>query len=112
MVSWVMVPLQILLSLKVVDGNVSSVETYFDHLYTDVNGSLLGFGRGKFVLSNNSNANFTSPIMVQDGIPSYDTGISYSAMVLTGSLWTFGRNHHGQLGDYDRLTPVKIVDEM
>ena len=36
-------------------------------------------------------------------------------MVLTdGSLWTLGRNHHGQLGDgttTDRLTPVKIVDE-
>ena len=32
MVSWVLVPLQILLLVKVVDGNVSSVETYFDHL--------------------------------------------------------------------------------
>ena len=41
--------------------------------------------------------------------------LDYSAMVLTdGSLWTFGRNNYGQLGDgttTDRLTPVKIVDE-
>ena len=30
-----------------------------------------------------------------------------------GSLWTFGRNNYGQLGDgtTHRLTPVKIVDE-
>ena len=53
--------------------------------------------------------------MVQDGnVSSYDTGINYSAMVLTdGSLWTYGRNNYGQLGDgttTDRLTAVKIVD--
>ena len=35
--------------VKVVDENVSSVETNFDHLlYRDVNGSLLGFGRGLY----------------------------------------------------------------
>ena len=35
--------------LKIVDGNVSSVETNSYHvLYRDVNGSLLGFGRGLY----------------------------------------------------------------
>ena len=71
---------------------------------------------GNLVLFPINGVHIPSPIMVQDrNVSSYDTGITYSAMVLTdGSLWTFGRNHYGQLGDgttTDRLTPVKIVDE-
>ena len=53
--------------------------------------------------------------MVQDeNVTSFAVGKEYSAMVLTdGSLWTFGKNNHGQLGGTttDRLSPVKIVDE-
>jgi alpha-tubulin suppressor-like RCC1 family protein len=53
--------------------------------------------------------------MIYDGnITSFTAGGEHSAMVLTdGSLWTFGRNKYGQLGDgttTDRLTLVKILD--
>jgi alpha-tubulin suppressor-like RCC1 family protein len=54
--------------------------------------------------------------MVYEGnITSFATGAEHSAMVRAdGSLWTFGKNNYGQLGDgntTDRLSPVKILDE-
>jgi alpha-tubulin suppressor-like RCC1 family protein len=103
--------------VKVVDSNVSSVESRNNHvLFKDINGSLLGFGSGSNGrLDNNSTSSRLSPIMIYDGnITSFTAGGEHSAMVLTdGSLWTFGRNKYGQLGDgttTDRLTPVKILD--
>ena len=57
-----------------------------------------------------------SPTLVEDGnVISFAAGNNHSAMVLAdGSLWTFGSNERGQLGDgnnTNRLIPVKVVDE-
>ena len=87
--------------VRVVAGGVDSVQARTDHvLYRELNGSLMGFGKGgDGQLTGNSNAGL--PVSVYPGqILSYAAGQNHSAMVLAdGSLWTFGKNGRGQLGD-------------
>ena len=54
------------------------------------------------------------PIVAQGMIISTDQGSSF-AIKYDGTLWAWGRNNYGQLGDgttIDRDTPVKILDEV
>ncbi len=101
--------------VRVVAGGVDSVQTRTEHvLYRELNGSLMGFGRGgEGQLTGHSNSYL--PTSVYPGqVLSFATGRSHSAMVLTdGSLWSFGKNNRGQLGDgntTDRTSPVRILE--
>ena len=101
--------------VRVVARGVDSVQTRTDHvLYRELNGSLMGFGNGgSGQLTGDSIAGL--PVSVYPGqVLSFATGRAHSAMVLAdGSLWTFGKNDRGQLGDgntTNRTSPVRIVE--
>ena len=61
----------------------------------------MGFGGTHYGKLNSSIPGSTSPKLIKDGnVISFSAGGSHSAYVLNdGSLWTFGRNLSGQLGD-------------
>ena len=82
------------------------------------NGTLWTWGRncadGR--LGNNSNYNQSSPVSVVGGFTDWcqvSAGSYHTAAVReNGTLWTWGRNHQGQLGDetvYCRSSPVSVV---
>lgn len=56
----------------------------------------------------------TVPVKIMDGVSAVCAGWRYAAAVKTdGTLWTWGSNYCGKLGDgtmEDRFTPVKVLD--
>jgi len=55
-------------------------------------------------------------VKVMDGVAQISVGNSYTmAIKIDGSLWAWGRNEYGQLGDgttEDKHTPIKIMNEV
>jgi len=60
--------------------------------------------------------NKSSPVKIMDDVVQISAGISYAmAIKKDGSLWTWGNNEFGQLGDgttESKLSPVKIMDDI
>jgi alpha-tubulin suppressor-like RCC1 family protein len=58
----------------------------------------------------------SSPVKIMDNVASISAGYLHSMAVKNdGSLWAWGLNNHGQLGDgtmTSRLSPVKIMDNV
>jgi len=56
------------------------------------------------------------PIMIMDNVITVATGGLHTAAIRTdGSLWTWGLNNSGQLGDgtvIDRYTPIRIMEDV
>ena len=78
-------------------------------------------GNGTAVVSDNSqktivNNNVYLPERILDDVMYVGIGKWHAIAIKTdGSLWAWGRNHYGQLGDgttIDRHSPVKIMDDV
>ncbi|MCL2030989.1 MAG: hypothetical protein FWG93_05535, partial [Oscillospiraceae bacterium] len=99
--------------------NVVSVSVSTGHImFIRTDGSLWGFGiNNEGQLGDGTTTDRTNPesaVKVMDGVAAVSAGNRHTLAVKTdGSLWAWGQNLFGQLGDgttTDRLTPVKIMD--
>jgi alpha-tubulin suppressor-like RCC1 family protein len=76
-----------------------------------------GNGHGSLGLGDGIIAEW-SPVMLMDNVVSFflsASGISAAAIRTDGSLWVWGHNLYGQVGDgttIQRYTPVKIMDDV
>ena len=113
--------------IKIMD-NVSSVslgEYHSAAITTD--GSLYMWGRNNYGQLGNGKSNEYAyvydpeidsalPIKIMDNVFSVNLGDDYSAAITTdGSLYTWGRNNYGQLGDgatTNSSVPIKIMDNI
>lgn len=72
------------------------------------------FGNG--TINEGYQPTFEGPVKVMDWVSEFDiSGASCAAIDMSGTLWTWGSNLEGQLGDgtfEDRLTPVKVLDNV
>jgi len=84
-------------------------------------GSLWGWGNNSYGKIGDGTTEFRStPARIMDDVifvvASTSIGGEYTmAITSDGSLWGWGRNHHGQLGDgttTDRHSPVRILDNV
>ncbi|MCL2354223.1 MAG: hypothetical protein FWC69_06325, partial [Defluviitaleaceae bacterium] len=83
-------------------------------------GSLLGWGRNNVgQLGDGTTIDRHSPIKIMDDVKYVSTGLGYFAHTMAikgdGSLWGWGYNRHGQIGDgttIDRHNPVMISNNV
>ena len=99
-------------------------------------GSLLGWGGGKSYrllgenyggIGDGTDEDRLSPVKIMDDVAACSAGGPAAAIKTNGSLWTWGKNRGGQIGDgtvtklddqwrvienNNRLSPVKVMDDM
>ncbi len=96
---------------------------YYPHkavIMTD--GSLYTWGYNKYgqlgngTINTSHNYDTYTPTKIMDSVQSVSLGNDYSAAITTdGSLYTWGCNNHGQLGDgttTDSSIPIKVMDNV
>jgi alpha-tubulin suppressor-like RCC1 family protein len=86
--------------------------------------NLWGWGWNPFRQIINTSSNpYVAPVNITDtnvnnamtNVSAAAAGGEHSAVIRNGELWTFGRNHHGQLGDNtttNRLIPTRIRPDL
>ena len=98
-------------SISVKGGTCAAITTD-GSLYTWGNNQYGQLGNGKYGYDNYS----STPIKIMDNVVSVSLGGNHSAAITTdGSLYTWGSNDCGHLGDGttdDKSTPVKIMDNV
>ncbi|MCL1859732.1 MAG: hypothetical protein FWF92_10945 [Oscillospiraceae bacterium] len=109
--------------VKIMDG-VMAISAGDLHSFAIKNdGSLWGWGNnsggrlgdGTFTIPDKENNDKTTPIKIMDDVTAISAGPHSLAIKNDGSLWVWGINMYGSLGDgtdEDRETPVKIMDGM
>ena len=102
--------------------NVSTVVTGLHTTFAiRTDGSLWAFGRNDYgQLGDGTTTNRHLPVKIMDDVAIVSAGISavsgiYQTFAITadGSLWAWGRNDYGQLGDgttIDRHSPIRIME--
>ncbi len=105
--------------VKIMDG-VRSVSAGMHHsIAIKEDGSLWGWGANYYgQLGDGTTTSRHSPVKIMDGVKALPLGgapeVSYSIAIKDdGSLWSWGHNYCGQLGDgttTDKHSPVKIID--
>lgn len=107
-------------------NNPTTVSAGSDHTgLIDANGSLWMWGENYFgQLGNDGGGNGqnaigkyqTVPVKVLDNVVSVSCGYTHTAAIKSdGSLWMWGENYYGQLGNgstKDSLVPVKVLDNV
>jgi alpha-tubulin suppressor-like RCC1 family protein len=107
--------------LKIMD-NVASVSVDQHVLAIKTDGSLWAWGRnhhgqvGAGTIKRDINryiVHENTPVKIMDNVASVSAGHWFSAAIQTdGSIWAWGYNRHGQVGDgttADKLSPVRIA---
>ena len=102
--------------------NVSAVASSSDHtIVIRTDGSLWGFGNrrglGWNISATGDREAFRKyPIHLMDDIIDIAAGVTYSLVLKNdGTLWAFGGNNEGQLGDgtaRDRDNPIQVLDNV
>ena len=104
--------------VKVMDGIVSaSVGAYHAYAINEA-GELFAWGDNREGQLGNGESGWgkekTTPIKIMDGVARIDAGIYYALALKTdGSLWVWGQNDAGQLGDgttQNNPIPQKLMD--
>ena len=105
--------------VKIMDG-VTQVSAGFGHtMAIKIDGSLWAWGRNEHGgLGDGTRENRYSPVKIMDGVVQVSAGGDYAAgftMAIKndGSLWAWGYNRDGELGDgttEHSYSPVKIMD--
>jgi alpha-tubulin suppressor-like RCC1 family protein len=101
------------------DKNIFSiVDGYKRMYYLTIDGDLWGCGDNSYgALGNNNTTNVTSPIFLSGDRSNpwikIDAGVDFAAGIKSdGTLWTWGKNTHGNLGtgnNTDYSSPVQII---
>ena len=111
--------------VKIMDGVASFSAGGLHAMAVKTDGSLWGWGRNSFknnddregMVGDGTTEDRHSPVRIMDGVLSVSAGLYHTMAVKTdGSLWTWGSNSFGAIGDgtrgrdNNRLLPVKIMD--
>ena len=111
--------------IKIMD-NVAAISAGGVHTVAiKTDGSLWTWGRNNVGQLGDGTAGYenikSTPIKIMDNVAAVSAGYWYTAAIKTdGSLWTWGYNEYGQLGDgttdrenpYGKSTPIKIMDDV
>ena len=109
------------LPIKVMDNVKQAVAGYEHTLAVKKDGTLWAWGRNVFgELGNGTktdrDAANPDPIYIMDDVEQVATGFTHSlAIKKDGTLWAWGNNTEGQLGDgtlEEKLRPIKIMDNV
>lgn len=111
----------ILTPVKIMDGVAHVAAGSYHSLAVKTDGSLWAWGYNYYGQLGNgtsgSGTNVSTPVKIMDGVAQVAAGSSHSLAVKTdGSLWAWGYNYDGQLGNgtsgsgTNVSTPVKIMD--
>lgn len=109
--------------VKVMDSVVQVAAGSFHTLAIKTDGSLWAWGRnnnGQLGIGESaSEKEYTTPIKIMDDVAQVAAGLCHSLAIKTdGSLWAWGSNSLGQLGNGEsswnsyQLSPVKIMDDI
>lgn len=106
--------------VKVMDGADSAAAGAYHSYAVMKNGDLYAWGDNRSGQLGNGETGWgkekTSPVKIMDGVKSVAAGYYHALAVKTdGSLWTWGYNYYGQLGDgttVNSLTPKKLMEDV
>lgn len=106
--------------VKIMEGVAQVATGAYHTLAIKTDGCLWAWGNNNYgQVGNGESGNGkeqTSPVKIMDGVAQVTAGDDHTLAIMTdGSLWAWGRNNNGKLGDgtlNQRTTPIKIMSNI